>query len=345
MAKIGAAFVLWLFVACPFAAALKLEAPPEHLWHDSHVEVSPTLTALERYTVKTQNIILELKKLTANQTARGNLTQIPGLSGALNGLLDNLIDTLLQPVQDAVNNSLTELNERVDTVFDNFVQRKEQLLASAEHGWDAFVVKLNNTFWDASDIWGTIPFQQITGALNAVGASGQVPEALTDALQVLTDVTQTLADIKEFGPALLQSSHNEAQEMASRYIQPYLDRLFNLMTVVEAKKDQLKTAFGTLITNLDTWLHSIPGHNFVPESVFENVNTMLQGLQVVVDHVADTSYDAVLELVRGLQSAVNIVLVEEGFANPIATGPSGAPRAARMGGLLTTATLVLAFKG
>jgi methyl-accepting chemotaxis protein len=330
MAKIGAAFVLGLFVAGPFAAALKLEA-------EKALEVTSRLTPLEAYTQQTKDIILELEK--ANQTLRGNLTQLPGLSG----LLDNLIDTLLQPVQDAVNNSFTNLNDTVSDLLPLVVQKKEQLLASAHQGWDSFVVKVNSTFWDTEDLWGQIPWQMITSALDNVGASAQVPPAMTDALDVLTAVTQSLADIREFGPIMLQSTANEAQDIVSQYIQPYLDRLLQLLTVVQLNKEKLKTAFGKLVTNIDNWLHHVPGHQFVPESVFENVNTMLQGLQSVVDNVADTAYSAVDELVTGLQEALDIVLGREGVT--IATGPSGAPRAARLGGLLTTATLVLAFKG
>jgi len=81
----------------------------------------------------------------------------------------------------------------------------------------------------------------------------------------------------------------------------------------------------------------------VPDSVFENVNTMLKGLQAVVDNVADKAYLAVDELVKGLQAALDIALVNEGVA--VATAPGGAPRAARLGGVVTTAALLLAFKG
>jgi hypothetical protein len=336
MAKIGAAFVLGLFVAGPFAAALKLEG-------QSALEVTSRnsttiLQGLGRYAqryAQAQKINLKLKR--ANLTAKGNLSAIPGLSG----LLDNLTDTLLQPVQDAVNNSLTELNEKVDKLVPLFVQKKEQLLNIANEGWKEFVAKLNSTIWDSEDLWGQVPWKVVTDTLDSVGASSQVPDELTLALEVLTDATKTISEFEEFGPALLQSKRNEAQEMASNYLQPYLDKLFNLMTVVEVNKEKLKTAFGALITNLDTWIHNVPGHGFIPERVFKNLNTMLQGLQVVVDNVADTAYSAVDEFVKGLQEAVNIVLANEGVA--IATGPSGAPRAARLGGILTTATLVLAL--
>jgi hypothetical protein len=299
MAKIGAAFVLWLFVACPFAAALKLEAPPA-------LEVTSSMTALERYTLKTQNMILHLEKLTANQTARANMKGIPGLDPALNDLLNTVINTLLQPVQDAVNNSLTQLNGNVDTLFADFVQRKELLLASSESGWDTFVATLNSTLSESLDTWGQINFRQITGELEAVGASGQVPAALTGALQVLTGVTQTLADIKESVniPALVQSTSDHSLEMETKAIQPYLDELHRSMTALEANKDTLKTSFGTLVTNLDQWLRTVPGHQWVPDSVFENVHTMLHEYQPVVDHVADTLYDAAFELATGFETAV-----------------------------------------
>jgi len=330
MAKIGAAFVLGLFVAGPFAAALKLEA-------ETALPDATRLTALEAYTLRTKDTIAKLEK------ARGNLTGIPPL---LSGLLDNLIDTLLQPVQDAVNNSFTNLNEKVDKLLPLFVEKKKKLLSVAEKGWDKFVVLLKDTIWDSEDLWGKVPWKQVTDALGTVGASGQVPAALTGSLEFLSQVTQTIAEFKEFGPTLMQSKKNEAMDMASKYLQPYLEKLLNLVTALQSKKEQLKTAFGTLVTNLDKWLHNVPGNSFVPESVYSNVNTMLKGLQVVVDNAADKAYSAVNELVKGLQEALNIVLKKEGFEGvAIATAPGGAPRAARLGGLITTATLVLAFKG
>lgn len=308
MAKIGAAFVLWLFVACPFAAALKLEA-------SSALEVPPRMTAFQEYTLKAPKMIQELDKLklttnpTAWRTTKG-MKGIPGLDPALDDLLNTLINTLLQPLQDAVKNSLTQLNENVDTLYADFVQRKEQLLAMSESGWDKFVETANGALSQSLDIWGKINFSQITGELKAVGASGEVPAALTGALQVLTGVTQTLADIKVFVniPALAQSTKDHAQEMESKYIQPYLDELHRSMTVLEANKDTLKTSFGELVTNLDTWLHTIPGHEWVPESVFENVLKMLNEYQVVVDHVADKSYDAAFELATGFETAINHTL-------------------------------------
>jgi hypothetical protein len=332
MAKIGAAFVLGLFVAGPFAAALKLEVEPA-------LEVTTRLTALETYTLRTKGIIAELEK--TSKTARGNLTQLPPV---VSGLLDTLIDTLLQPVQDAVNNSLTQLNEKVDLLVPLLHQKKEHLLDVARTGWHNFIVELNSTLWDSEHLWGQVPWQMITTSLDSIGASDQVPHALRLSLEVLANVTNTMAEFREFGPTLLQSRAEMAQDMASTYIQPYFQKLLNLMPTLQSQKENLKTAFGTLVSNIDTWLHQIPGASWVPESVFSNVNTMLQGLQVVVDHVADQAYLSVNELVHGLQAALDIVLVHEGVA-PIATAPGGAPRAARLGGLITTATLVLGLKG
>jgi hypothetical protein len=331
MAKIGAAFVLGLFVAVPFAAALKLEVEPA-------LEVTSRLTALEAYTLRTKGIIADLEK--ASQTAKGNLTGLPPL---VSGLLDTLIDTLLQPVQNAVNNSLTTLNEKVDELVPLIVEKMEQLLHTAEEGWDNFIVELNSTIWDTEDLWGRVPWKMITDSLVSLGASAQVPDALTVALDVLTDVTQTIAEFREFGPTLLQSRANMAQDMASTYIQPYFQKLRNLLPGLQTQTERLKTAFGTLVSNIDTWLHNVPGASWVPESVFENVHTMLQGLQVVVDNVADKAYLAVDELVKGLQAALDIALVHEGVA--VATAPGGAPRAARLGGLITTATLVVGLTG
>merc|ERR1711924_192071 len=229
------------------------------------------------------------------------------------------------------------MGEKVDKLLPLFVQKKKQLLAVADKGWDAFVVKMNDTFWDSSDLWGKVPWQLVTDALGTVGASGQVPAPLTLSLEVLQNATPTLADFKQFGPELLASKADTAQDMASKYLQPYLTKLTNLVVTLKSQKETLKTAFGTLITNIDKWLKNVPGASFVPKSVFANVNTMLKGLQVVVDNVADKSFSAVDELVKGLQEALDKVLANEGVAI-VATGPGGgAPRAARLGALITTA--------
>jgi hypothetical protein len=286
---------------------------------------------------------LTAKAAKANQTAK----QLPGIDGVISSITDAISGTvsdattaLIEPIENAVNSTLTEINDEVNSLLTQIILQKEEMLVAANKSWEEFVLKLNETMEETLAAWNLIPWDGITSSLEAVGASGLVPAEFSDSLATIADFADILANFSDIAPELVNSSYSQAQEMTVQYLQPLLMEMGEAVQVIMVAKESMKLGFAQLVDGISTGLTSVPGMSLVPTEVIESLQTSLAGLQETVNNVADMCFHMVHELTDGLKDALEIAL------GPIDLTKSGAPRrAARLGGFLAPAALVLAFKG
>lgn len=333
MARIGSAFVLELVVAFPFAAALHLDKADA----EAKAVQFPGLPPLP---------------LPVQIPGQAPLppVQIPGVNVPLAGAgspTDKYFASLLKPITDGVNASFDDLHSQMKHILPSVSQGRVELINGATEGWPNFTTKLTKMISNTAKSWKKVPFKQVQPKLDSAGVGNLVPKPLNASLHELNNVSSILDYfLQVIGPMLQNSTPADAHNLTNNQIMPFLTQLEGILPQVQSSKKKMKSGYKHLEKNILEHLEALPTSVLVPKSVWDTLDVELDQIGGKVNKVADTSYQAIEKIALSIPEAVNIVLTAPGNGDGLGGMQSDAPkRAVRLGGLLTTAALVLAFKG